>query len=145
MTPGSISSFDPETVAYTVYNSGTPASLSVTATSDDSRSSLTIGSQAAASGFAQTVNLNNGANLVPIVVTAADGQTQKAYVLSVNGTVSDANLGSLSVNTGDIGFSPSDTSYSQAVDPTGDLSSQWRHTAVYLASVRSPGGAVARP
>lgn len=111
VSPGSISGFDPDTVAYSVYNSGSPDSLSVTATVYDFRSSLTIGGQAATSGVAKTVSLNNGANLVPVVVTAADGQTQKAYVLSVNGTVSDADLGSLSVSIGSLSFDPATTAY----------------------------------
>ncbi|HEX3012352.1 MAG TPA: FG-GAP-like repeat-containing protein [Syntrophomonadaceae bacterium] len=116
VSPGSIGSFDRDTVAYSVDGCGAAASLSVTATADDSRSTLTISGQPAASSVAQAVYLNHGANLIPIVVTAVDGQTQKAYVLSVNGTVSDANLDSLSVSTGDIAFNADTTSYNQTVD-----------------------------
>ena len=112
VSPGSISGFSPDTVAYAVSNSGSsPAYLDVTATTADPAAGLTIDGQSASSGVAQTVYLTNGANLIPIVVTGAYGDTQRAYVLSVNGTVSDANLKSLSVNSGGLSFSPSTTSY----------------------------------
>nr|HPL54543.1 cadherin-like beta sandwich domain-containing protein [Bacillota bacterium] len=100
-----------DTVTYAVYGSGSPASLTVTATAYSSSSSLTIGGQPAGSGSPCEVSLDNGANLIPIVVTASDGQTQRAYILSVNGTVDDTGLGDLSTDIGTLDFDPSVVTY----------------------------------
>ncbi|MEW6274436.1 MAG: cadherin-like beta sandwich domain-containing protein [Bacillota bacterium] len=107
--------FDPDISSYVVNGAGNINSIDVTATAADPGATITIAGSAAVSGVASSVYLDQGANLIPIVVTAADGQTQKAYVLSVNGTVSDADLSSLSVSTGAIAFDPATLDYTQTV------------------------------
>ncbi len=89
--------FDADTVVYTVNATGIN-SIGITAETEDPDATLTINGVSATSGTETTVNLNNGANLIPVVVTSQDG-TQKSYIISVNGTVSNAELGSLSIGS----------------------------------------------
>ncbi|HUW63491.1 MAG TPA: Ig domain-containing protein [Spirochaetia bacterium] len=107
LSPG----FDKNIVAYQVYTSSNLSSLDVTVQTADPAAGLTIGGQTAESGVGRSVYLNQGANLIPVVVTAPGGDNQKAYILSVNGTVGDDNLGSLSVSTGSLSFNPGTTTY----------------------------------
>jgi len=69
-----------------------------------------------AGSVTKTVYLDQGANLIPILVTAPDGLTQHSYVLSVNGTVSNADLDSLAVFPGSLVFDPAVTAYLLEVD-----------------------------
>lgn len=117
VSPGNINPvFSPKTVAYAVYAPAGLRSIDVTAVPADPSATLTIDSQPAQSSVSSTVYLDQGANLIPVVVTAEDGVTQKAYILSVNGTVSDADLSSLAVTPGSLSFDPDVTSYNLAVD-----------------------------
>ncbi|WKY48997.1 cadherin-like beta sandwich domain-containing protein [Eubacteriaceae bacterium ES3] len=92
--------FDPGTAAYSVDASGID-SIGITAQTLDPGASMTINGSLTTSGTEASVDLDNGANMIPVVVTAQDG-SQKSYIISVNGTVSDANLASLSLNTGSL-------------------------------------------
>ena len=103
--------FDPDTVAYSVQTSDSINSIAVTAATAESGATMTIGGQTAQNNTTVTVPLDNGANLIPIVITAPDGATQKSYIISVNGTVSDAELNSLSLSAGTLNFSAATTSY----------------------------------
>lgn len=117
VNPGGIDpAFSPKTVAYAVYAPADLRSIDVTAVPADPSATLTIDGQPASSSVPATVYLDQGANLIPVVVTAEDGVTQKAYILSVNGTVSDADLSSLAVTPGSLSFDPDVTSYNLAVD-----------------------------
>lgn len=100
VVPGSINPgpFSPKTVAYSVYRQADLQFINVTATLADLSASLTINGQPALSSVPATVYLDQGANLIPVVVKASDGINQKAYIISVNGTVSNADLGSLAIN-----------------------------------------------
>jgi len=102
--------FNSNLAAYQVSMASSASSLSVTAVVYDPLAGLAIDGQAASSGVAQNVYLSQGANLIPVVITYGD--MQKAYIISVNGTVSDANLSALQVNgTTVASFSPDTTSY----------------------------------
>lgn len=109
--------FDPATVAYAIESSGTLRQIDITAVAQEPGAMLAINdSQPATGNVTATVSLDQGANLIPIVVTAPDGHTEQCYVLSVNGTVSDADLGSLTVDPGSLDFDPAVTSYNINVD-----------------------------
>lgn len=102
--------FDADTAAYSVDATGIN-SIGVTAATEDPGATLTINGVSATSGTETTVNLNNGANMIPIVVTSQDGVTQKSYIISVNGTVSNANLSSLSLSACTLSFGAETTDY----------------------------------
>ncbi len=109
-------SFDSDIVAYVVdTNSASVNSITVTATAEDPASTLTIGGVSATSGVAASVSLDNGANLIPVTVTSSDGLSQKSYILSVNGTVSNAALASLSFGTAAQTVDSSTTAYTYSV------------------------------
>ena len=103
--------FAPRTVSYAVDGIGDVSSIDITATLHDATATMTINGEEAQSAVAQSVNLEQGANLIPIVVTASDGVTQKAYILSINGTVSNADLSSLTVSEGTLSFDKDTTQY----------------------------------
>lgn len=109
--------FDPMTVAYAVYGQDSLQQLDITAVAQVPSAMLSVNyAPPAAGSITETVRLKQGANLIPVVVTAPDGVTEQCYVLSVNGTVSDANLGSLSAAPGSLAFDPAVTSYTMSVD-----------------------------
>ena len=101
--------FDADTVVYTVNATGIN-SIGITAETEDPDATLTINGVSATSGTEATVNLNNGANLIPVVVTSQDG-VQKSYIISVNGTVSNADLSSLTLSEGTLSFDKNTTDY----------------------------------
>ncbi|MEW6274438.1 MAG: cadherin-like beta sandwich domain-containing protein [Bacillota bacterium] len=119
VNPGSISPapFSPKTVAYAVYTPEVLRSIDVAATPADLSATLTINGQPATSSVPTAVYLDQGANLIPVVVTAEDGVTQKAYIISVNGTVSDADLENLMIDEATVdGFNPDKTGYEMDVN-----------------------------
>ncbi len=109
--------FDADTVAYSVQTADSIRSVDITAVTAEPGAELTVGGQTAQSGTPFAVSLANGANLIPIVITAPDGATQKSYIISVNGTVSDADLSGLSVSGHSLGetFAPDTTAYTVGV------------------------------
>ncbi len=118
VTGGTLSqTFDRDVAAYSVTaDSGSFGdSIAITATTVDSSSGLTINGVAATSGVASTISLNNGANLIPVTVTSAGGMSRKTYILSVNGTVSNANLKSLSISGASLSFDKDTTSYAVSI------------------------------
>ncbi|WKY46180.1 cadherin-like beta sandwich domain-containing protein [Eubacteriaceae bacterium ES2] len=116
-----IPAFDPDTTVYRVDVSDID-SIGITARTLDPEAVLTTNGAEATSGTEVTVNLNNGANLIPFVVTAQDG-SQKAYVVSIKKAADDAdliinaNLASLSLNVGYLSpvFNPEITTYYTSV------------------------------
>ncbi len=102
--------FDTDTVAYSIDTADSLDSIKITATTAGP-TMITIGGQTVQSGTPATISLDNGENLIPIVITSLDGLTQKAYIISVNGTVSDADLGSLLLSEGALSFYANTTEY----------------------------------
>ncbi len=82
LTPG----FAPNVTTYTVEVDPDVSSVNITATLADENATLTIDGAAAASGVARAVNLGAAGTSTPvaIVVTAADGTTEKTYTVTVN-------------------------------------------------------------
>ena len=113
--------FDRDIAAYSVAaeSDSFGDTMTITATMEATDSALTIGGQSVvcdASGTGtKTVSLDNGANLIPVTVTSADGLSQKSYILSVNGTVSNTELGSLSIGGDAQTVGASITSYTAEV------------------------------
>ena len=101
--------FDADTAAYSVDAAGID-SIGITAETVDPLATLSINGVYAISGAAITVSLDNGANMIPVVATAQDG-VQKSYIISVNGTVSNADLSSLTLSAGTLIFDTDTTSY----------------------------------
>ncbi len=101
--------FNANKVVYTVDASDID-SIDITAVTEDSGATLKINGVEATSGTKTTVNLDNGANLIPIVVTAQDG-IEKSYIISVNGTVSNTDLSSLSLSPDVLSFDATTSSY----------------------------------
>lgn len=117
--PGTLSpGFHKNIVTYQVNAVSSINSIDITAVMEDPGSTLTIAGSPATHTVTQSVYLDQGANLIPIVVTASGGHTQKSYVISVNGTASDANLASLSVNGHSLNpvFSAGETNYTINLD-----------------------------
>ncbi|GEM_PF-3076243 len=121
--------FDHDTATYKVESRVEINTLGITATTTDPSATFTINEKETPNNVPLTVNLDHGGNLIPIVVTASDEITQKAYIISVNGKVSNANLGSLTVkavNASDsenpqvlnLDFNSAKTYYQLSVDRT---------------------------
>ncbi|MBP1926919.1 hypothetical protein J2Z76_002791 [Sedimentibacter acidaminivorans] len=112
VSAGSLSpAFDKNTVVYQVEAVPNIDSIDVTAQLADAGATLTIAGDTAADSVAKTVYLEQGANLIPVVVTASDGVSQKAYILSINGTVDNADLSSLTLSEGNLSFDKDTTEY----------------------------------
>lgn len=121
--------FNPPTATYKVESGVELNTLGITAATADSSAAITINGEAVANNVPLTVKLDQGGNLIPIVVTAADETTQKAYIVSVNGKVSNGDLESLTVKavkesepenpqTLDLDFAAAETSYQLRVART---------------------------
>jgi len=122
---GSLSpAFDTNTAAYRVDATDIDI-IGITAQTLDPGASLTINGVEATSGSETSVSLINGANMIPVVITAQDGKS-KAYIISVSNSVNeiinDADLTSLSLNAGSLspGFDPGTTTYYASVDSDVD-------------------------
>ena len=103
--------FKADTVAYSVDTEASLNSIEITAETADPNALITIGGQTEQSGVPVYISLDNGENLIPIVITAQDGVTQKAYIISVNGTVSNADLSRLSLSPDVLSFDAATTDY----------------------------------
>ena len=91
--------FNKDTATYKVETEEEINQIAIRATTADSSATFTINKLAAQNAAPLTISLDHGGNLIPIVVTAPDQLTQKAYIISVNGKVSNANLSGLAVKT----------------------------------------------
>ena len=79
-----IGTFDAATTDYTATAAESVAETTVTATPNDADASVTISdADGSTSGTTRSVALGYGANTVTAAVTAADGQTTKAYTVTV--------------------------------------------------------------
>jgi len=110
--------------AFTVEVPNATASTTVTPTKSDPQSAITVNGVPVASGAASgTIALNEGANVITTVVTAADGTTAQSYTTTVNRAAppsTNANLSALSISAGTLapGFASATTSYSAGVSFT---------------------------
>ncbi len=75
--------FAPSSLAYTANVVYSVSSINVTASVTDTSNTITINGAAATSGVAKSVNLNSGANSIPIVVSSSDGASRTTYLLTV--------------------------------------------------------------
>ncbi|MGO4547976.1 cadherin-like beta sandwich domain-containing protein [Paenibacillus sp. 2TAB23] len=107
------------TLAYTANVANSVASIDVTPTVNNSRSTLKVNNMAAASGSASTVTpLVVGPNTITISVTAEDGTTSNDYTIIVTRAPSAvATLGSLTVSQGGLNetFASGTTAYTANV------------------------------
>ncbi len=98
VTPGTLApAFQATTLTYSASVGNSVSSVSITANPADPASALTINGTATTAGSPRTVNLDVGANPIPIVVIAQDSSEQ-TYTLTVTRAAdADANLQSLTV------------------------------------------------
>ena len=75
--------FDAGVVSYNVSVGNKVTSIEVTATAADSKATIKINGNVAASGVAEAISLSVGNNGIEIVVTAEDG-SEKTYTITVN-------------------------------------------------------------
>lgn len=124
VSPGTLSpSFSPTEDTFILNVGNDIASLTVIATADDPLAKVEISGMASAliSTLAQDVNLTVGSNVIPVVVTAADGVTTKTYTITVTRAGSnDATLKSLTVSEGVLSpaFTLNEDDYTVSVDNT---------------------------
>ena len=94
-------SFDGGTRAYTANVANSVNSAAVTATARDSGASLSATKDGSAYALGQAVGLSLGPNVFAITVTAADGNAQKTYSVTVTRAAAsaskDASLASLAI------------------------------------------------
>ncbi len=94
ISPGElVPAFSSATTAYTATADSSVSRLAVSATANDANATVRIEP-------GETVDLAPGANVITATVTAQDGVTEKAYVITVTRPVSsDADLAELGVST----------------------------------------------
>lgn len=120
--------FAPATTAYSASVASSTASITVTATLADPNATLTINSAPAASGTASAaIVLGTGAKVIPIVVTAQNGQT-RTYTVTVAKQAGNANLQALALSAGTLtpAFASGTLSY---VDSVGEATASVNLTA----------------
>ena len=84
VTDGTMSPvFDPETYLYSVKVARNIDKVKVSYTSQNDKSTITINGQTYTNGQSDYINLDIGANLVDVDVTAEDGKSTTTYKLSI--------------------------------------------------------------
>ncbi len=117
--------FNRDTSSYSATAANAVGSVSVTATTLDNQAAITVQGISVASGVASApIALAVGANTITVVVTAADGSTQKTYTIVVTrqpGASHNADLSSLVLSQATLTplFDPSITSYTATVSGSG--------------------------
>lgn len=116
VSPGTLApSFDPNVQAYTVDVANNVGSVTVTATLSDPAATMTVNGQAATSGQASLVSLNGPgqSTVIPIVVTAQNGNPNTYLVTASRGTSGNNNLQRLIVSPGRLSpeFDPGTVGY----------------------------------
>ncbi|MBP1991013.1 S-layer homology domain-containing protein [Paenibacillus eucommiae] len=118
VSAGSLSpTFDPSITSYTVHVGNEVTNVTVTAETYDSSASISVTEDVYANSAEIPVGLHVGANVLPIVVHAADELTSKTYTLTIyraGVTEPNADLSSLNVSVGTLqpSFTPEVTTYS---------------------------------
>lgn len=103
IAPGTLTPvFATTTLDYTVQVDNTVGAIQITATTTDVGATLTINGQPRSSGNPGVgFSLSVGANVIPVVITAADTVTTKTYTLTVTRAASvNADLAALALSTG---------------------------------------------
>ncbi|WP_284646280.1 cadherin-like beta sandwich domain-containing protein [Paenibacillus silviterrae] len=124
VSPGTLSpGFASDVHAYTISLNHSDTALTVTPTLSSPQATITVNGEAAADKAAVTIQPPAGISVVPIVVTAEDGNKAETYSLIVNraGPSSNAALSGLSVSSGNIAFLPETRNYT--VDVANSVSS----------------------
>jgi len=111
--------FNSTTTSYTAAVVNGVTSMTVTPTTADPSSTVTVNGVAVSSGSAsQSLPLTVGQNTITTVVSASDGETTKTYTLVVTEAASvNANLSSLKISKGALtpAFNTNTTSYTASV------------------------------
>lgn len=121
VSAGSLSpAFDPGILSYTVSVSHEVELLTVTAEAYDAAASLSVNEQVYDNYAEIPVSLQSGANVLPIVVHAADGLTSRSYTVTIyraGAAEPNADLRELSVGAGVLqpSFAPDVLAYSVEV------------------------------
>ncbi len=127
-----VPAFHPEVFAYTVDVPSAVAEVKAIVTAADPAARITVAGQVVASGAASTAQpLVEGANSLPIGITAADGVTTRMYAVTVTRDPVPA-LSALGLSVGTLSpvFAPDTTSYGATV---GFLAEQVTVTATTAA------------
>jgi hypothetical protein len=136
--PGMTPAFGANVTSYDVTVGTTVTSITITAKKTDPFTSITIGGASPVEGppneYSHTVNLNEGDNTIPVVVTAEDGTTTKTYTLTVHRAYA---IGSTGPGSGKVFYDKG--SYSNGwryleVSPTnlnGDTTIEWIPSGEY--------------
>lgn len=98
-------SFSSDIISYSVNVTSSISSIDITPTVTESHATLTVNGNAATSGGATAVALNEGANPIPIVVTAEDGTTTSTYTITITRSAPDT------VSPQILSLTPADNSY----------------------------------
>ncbi len=116
------------------------SSINITPALADPNATVTINGTAVTSGASSAVALNEGSNLILIVVTAQDGSTKGTYSITVTRLKSpDATLLSLVPGTGSIFFNKTITSYTMTVANTA-ATITFKPSASYAAATVTVAG-----
>ncbi|UVT20137.1 MAG: cadherin-like beta sandwich domain-containing protein [Nitrospira sp.] len=103
VSPGTLApTFNANTLSYTVNVANNVGSIAVSPTLDDPAATMTVDGQAATSGQAHSITLNDSgqSTTITVIVTAQSG-TQKTYLITVNRGISGNNfLQSLTISPG---------------------------------------------
>lgn len=103
--------FNSDITVYKVENTNDITDFEITAETINPNATITINDTQFTGTVTEAVYLDHGANLIPVTVTSKDKTIQKSYVLSVNGTVSNADLNSLTVSEGLLDFDKDTADY----------------------------------
>ncbi|MFB9330835.1 cadherin-like beta sandwich domain-containing protein [Paenibacillus aurantiacus] len=112
--------FERETSAYSASVGYTISNVNVTATADDTASTLTIDGRPATSGVPLNVPLEVGVNAVDVVVAAQDGKTRSTYTVEITRAAppsANADLINLAISEGTLtpAFAAGTPTYSASV------------------------------
>ncbi|MBP1988790.1 cadherin-like beta sandwich domain-containing protein [Paenibacillus eucommiae] len=115
--------FDPSINSYTVHVSNEIASVTVTAGTYDSAANISVTGEVYGNHAEIPVSLQVGANVLPIVVHAANEQSSKTYTVTIyraGDTEPNADLSELSISAGNLqpSFTPDMLTYSVEVGHT---------------------------
>lgn len=116
LSPGTLApDFDPNTLPYTVTVANNVDSVTVTPTVQDASATMTVNGQAATSGQARTIALNDpGQNTtITITVTGQNGNPKTYFIAVSRGVSNNNNLQGLAISPGSLSpsFRASTTNY----------------------------------
>ena len=117
LSKGTLSpAFTPAGLNYSVAETNSATSITLTPTVADATASVTVNSSAVTSGQAVPIGLSVGLNTVTIIVTAQDRSTQTYTVGITRAPSSNANLARIVLSNGTLSpaFTPAGLSYSVA-------------------------------